>query len=231
VIKRAWLKFQKAYARHFIAPQMARLGKGFIFMRPWHVKLFGGPIEIGRWATFIATADKKIRFSVWPDSVGQGRIKLGDYVLICPGVRISSAIDIQIDDNCMLANNAYITDSDWHGIYDRLSYGRAKPIAIEKNVWIGDSAIVCKGVSIGTNSIIGAGAVVIHSIPANVIAAGNPAKVVKKLDPNEKITTRSEWFADPARLDREFIRWEQAVLRENTLFGWLRHLFFPSRGD
>lgn len=231
VVKKAYLKFQKFYASHFLKPQMAHLGQGYTFMRPWHVELFGAPIRIGRFATVIATPDKKIRLSVWPAEAGNGHITIGSYCLICPGVRISSAAGITIADNCMIANGAYITDSDWHGIYDRLSFGRTQPVVIEKNAWIGDSAIICKGVTIGENSIVGAGAIVVESVPANCVAAGNPARVVKRLDPSETFTTRSQFFADPARLSRDFMAWEQAMLRGNTLFGWLRHLLFPTPGD
>jgi hypothetical protein len=55
--------------------------------------------------------------------------------------------------------------------------------------------------------------------------------VVKRLDPQEPFTTRAEFFSDPAKLSREFMAWEQAMLQGNTLFGWLRHLLFPTRGD
>lgn len=231
VIKKAYLKFQKFYARHFLRPQLESLGRGFTFMRPWHVELFGTPISIGQFATVIATPDKKIRLSVWPDQVGKGHITIGNYCLVCPGVRISSGAGISIGDNCMIANGVYITDSDWHGIYDRLSFGKARPVTIAKNAWIGDSAIVCKGVTIGENSIIGAGAIVVESVPANCVAAGNPARVVKRLDPKESFTTRAQFYSDPARLSRDFMAWELAMLQGNTIFGWLRHLLFPVRGD
>lgn len=231
IIKKAYLKFQKFYTNHFLRPQLDSLGRGFAFMRPWHVELFGGPIGIGDFATVIATSDKKVRLSVWPEEPGKGRIEVGDYCLICPGVRVSSAHGIVIEDNCMLANGVYITDADWHGIYDRVSFGRAAPVHLKKNVWVGDSAMVCKGVTIGENSIIGAGAIVVDSIPDNCIAAGNPAKVVKQLDPNEAFTTRAHWYGDPADLARQFIQWEQAVLQGNTFFGWLRHMLFPTQGD
>lgn len=58
----------------------------------------------------------------------------------------------------------------------------AQPIVIGDNVWLGGGAIVLAGVSIGENSIIGAGAVVTKDIPANVIALGNPARVLRTLD-------------------------------------------------
>ena len=57
------------------------------------------------------------------------------------------------------------------------------PITLEDNVWLGGSVVVCPGVTIGENSIIGAGAVVTRDIPANSIAVGNPARVIKELDP------------------------------------------------
>ena len=55
----------------------------------------------------------------------------------------------------------------------------SRPIVIGRNVWLGAGVIVLPGVTIGENSIIGAGSVVNHDIPANVIAAGSPAKVIK----------------------------------------------------
>ena len=55
---------------------------------------------------------------------------------------------------------------------------------IEKNVWIGMNSVILKGVTIGDNSIIGAGSVVVKDVPKNTIAAGNPAKVIKDLPIN-----------------------------------------------
>ncbi|WP_294567521.1 sugar O-acetyltransferase [uncultured Arthrobacter sp.] len=57
----------------------------------------------------------------------------------------------------------------------------AQPITIGDNVWIGGGAIVLPGVTIGDNSVIGAGAVVTRDIPANVVAVGNPARVVREI--------------------------------------------------
>jgi acetyltransferase-like isoleucine patch superfamily enzyme len=231
VVKKAYLKFERFYTRHFLRPQLHFLGRGYAFMRPWHVVLFGEPISIGNFATVIATSDKKVRLSVWPDQAGAGRISVGDYCLICPGVRISSATQIVIGDNCMIANGVYITDSDWHDLYNRLAMGRAEAVSIGRNVWIGDSAIICKGVSIGDNSVVGAGAIVVAHVPPNCVVVGNPARVVKRLDPAAKMTTRKTFYANPEQLARDFIAWEQAMLQGNTIFGWLRHLLFPTEGD
>jgi maltose O-acetyltransferase len=57
----------------------------------------------------------------------------------------------------------------------------AKPISIGEDVWIGGSAVICPGVSVGDRSVIGAGSVVTKDIPADVFAAGNPCKVIRSL--------------------------------------------------
>jgi acetyltransferase-like isoleucine patch superfamily enzyme len=226
-IKKAYLNFQKIYVKHFLRPHFEAFGKNFVFMQPWNVKVFGSPIEIGDCATVIATSDNKVRISIWSKHKDEGRIRIGDYCLICPGVRISSALEITIGDSCMIASGVYITDCDWHDIYNRISLGKRLPVKIEENVWIGDSAIVCKGVTIGANSIVGAGAVVINSVPPNVIVAGNPARVVKPLDTNETFITRAQWFSDPIKLFKDIDEWDRALLQDNTLLGWLRSIVAP----
>jgi acetyltransferase-like isoleucine patch superfamily enzyme len=172
-----------------------------------------------------------VRLNIWSDQKEKGRIRIGNYCLICPGVRIGAADDITVGDNCMIASNAYITDSDWHDIYNRITMGKTAPVNIANNVWIGDSAIVCKGVTIGENSIIGAGAVVVDSVPANRVAAGNPAKIVKQLDMGEAFTTRAQFFSNPEKLFKGFDQIDKEYLRENTLFHWLRYLLFPNNKD
>lgn len=230
-MKKAYLKFQNLYADHFLQPHFERFGKGHAFMKPWNVEVFGGPVEIGDYATVIATRDQRIRLSVWSVQEGMGRISIGSYCLICPGVRISSGSQITIGDNCMMASGVYITDADWHGIYDRAGFGRTLPISISDNVWIGDRAMICKGVSIGENSIIGAGSVVLSPVPANVIAAGNPARVLRTLDPEREMRTRRDWFDGHSHLSGELDAWDKAALKDNTVLKWLRYLVFPQKGD
>lgn len=59
----------------------------------------------------------------------------------------------------------------------------ASPVSIGRNVWIGGGAVICPGVSIGNDSTIGAGSVVVKDVPARVVAAGNPCRVIRKLFP------------------------------------------------
>ncbi|GHT24693.1 hypothetical protein AGMMS4957_18180 [Bacteroidia bacterium] len=104
------------------------------------------------------------------------------------GVKIGCFQSITIGDDCLTGANVLITDSDWHPIDParRHEFGEDAPIAtrpvkIGNNVFIGVNSIILKGTTIGNNSVIGAGSVVSGTIPANVIAAGNPCKVIKSL--------------------------------------------------
>jgi acetyltransferase-like isoleucine patch superfamily enzyme len=229
-IKKLWYRFQALYVRHYLSPQLTSLGSHSFIIKPWHVEVFGAPVRIGDHISLIASPDKKIRLTVWSQKASPPGITIGDHVLISPGVRISAANSITIADSCMLASHVYITDSDWHGIYDRsLAPKVSSRVVLEENVWIGDSAIVCKGVTIGKNSIVGAGSVVTADIPANTIAAGNPAKVVRHLDPNREIITRKKRFSDISKMTAGLESAEKELLQGNTLSGWLRHMFFPQR--
>ena len=231
-VKKAYLKLSEFYVEHFLRPQFASLGKGHTFIRPWNVEVFGAPIEIGDYVNVIAARDRKVRLTVWTDRKDPAGIRIGNYCLVCPGVRLSSATEIVVGDNVMFASGAYVTDSDWHDIYDRVAIvGKSGPVRIENNAWIGDSVIVCKGVTIGENSVIGAGSVVTSSIPPNTIAAGNPARVIKPLDGDKKINTRAHWYANPAELFEEIDRIDREKLGNNTFLDWMRYSLFPRKGD
>jgi len=91
-------------------------------------------------------------------------ITLGDNVLIGPHVQLLTPTH-SLDPERRRAG--------WEG---------GEPITVGDNVWIGGGAIICPGVSIGANSIVGAGAIVTKDVPANVVVAGNPARVIKQLD-------------------------------------------------
>jgi len=221
-LKKADQRIQRFYTRRILAPQLDGLGKGCTVIKPWYVEAFGPRIAVGDYATLIAAPDRRVRFSVWPRDEGEGEIRIGNYCLICPGVRIGSAASVTIADNAMIASSTYITDSDWHEIYNRAAMDRGKPVRILENAWIGDSAIICKGVTVGENSIVGAGSVVRRDVPDNVVAAGNPASVVKKIDPEAEMTKRSDWFADPDWLWEQFDLLDRENLRGNTWWGWAR---------
>ncbi|NVO20122.1 MAG: acyltransferase [Bacteroidetes bacterium] len=92
------------------------------------------------------------------------------------GVSIGAAMEISIGNNVLFGANVIVTDWDWHE--DRID-SQPAPVIIHDNVWIGVNSTVLKGVTIGENSIIGANSLVVKDIPANVIAGGNPCKVLR----------------------------------------------------
>ena len=219
----------KLYIEKIIRPQFDYLGKAPMIMGVKYVQIFGTGIKMGDFATLITSPDAHIHLTTWISGGYEGKITIGDFCLISPGVRISAATKIEIGNSCMFANNAYVSDSDWHDIYDRAQpVGQSEPIKLEENVWVGDRAVICKGVTIGKNSIVGAGAIVTKDVPPNVIVAGNPAKIVKELDQTAKMKSREDMFSDPKEMDDLYLALDRYNLKGNTFFGWIKSKILPS---
>jgi acetyltransferase-like isoleucine patch superfamily enzyme len=103
------------------------------------------------------------------------------------GGTICAEENITIGDQVWVGGNCTITDTDFHPLKleDRLSRpldGATAPIVIEDGVFIGMQSLILKGVTLGARSVIGAGSVVTRSIPPGVMAAGNPARVIRPLE-------------------------------------------------
>lgn len=109
-----------------------------------------------------------------------GFLKIGDDAFFNTNCYILCRENIKIGNNFMASDNVYIRDNDGHRFSVNNICNKFGPIEIGDNVWLGRNVLVLKGVKIGDNVIVGAGSVVSKSIPANSIAAGNPAKVIKK---------------------------------------------------
>lgn len=142
----------------------------------------GSKINIGRHCTFnsshrsnlIGVYSPCMLSTIQPGAI----IEIGDCCGFS-GTVIGCAQHIKLGNNVRCGANTLITDSDWHT--DDPRTGDNKPVVIDDNVWLGYSVKVLKGVHIGENSLIGACSVVTKDIPANVVAAGNPCKVIKHL--------------------------------------------------
>jgi acetyltransferase-like isoleucine patch superfamily enzyme len=227
-LKRAFAVYHEAWARHFLHPQFDSAGEGLVVFGPQFVEVFGHGVRLGKHVHMMANRDCKIRLTTYPKPGGQ--IEIGDYSIVLPGVRIASAVSITTGKNCMFAGNSYVTDADWHDVYDRTEApGVHRPVRLGDNVWIGDSAIVMKGVTIGDNSVVGAGAVVASDVPDNVIVAGNPARVVKELDPERELVARESLFNGDVSYAESLEAFERWVLTPNTLRDWLRSKLAPTR--
>jgi acetyltransferase-like isoleucine patch superfamily enzyme len=217
------------FSAHFIHPQFDALGVEPRFVGARHLDLRGGHLSAGDHLHVYATRELPVSFAVDPFEGGSGYIRFGSYCIVAPGVRIRSAIGVQLGDNCMLAESVFITDADWHDHYHRIYPGKRAAVVLEDNVWVGDRASICKGVTIGENSIVGAASVVTRDIPRNVIAVGNPARAVSELDPTQPMTRRAALFVGGLPYPAFKDEFDRRRLAGNTLAGWLRALLFPSQ--
>ena len=103
-------------------------------------------------------------------------IEIGNNVGLS-GVSILCNKSVIIDDDCLIGANVIMGDTDNHSE----KYGLVdKPVHIKRGTWIGMNSVILKGVEIGENVIIGACSVVTKNIPDNVIAAGNPCRIIKQ---------------------------------------------------
>jgi len=112
-------------------------------------------------------------------AVHGGRLEIGDSVFLNNGVSISAHELVRLGSGCLLGVDVMILDNNWHDVYDRAKTPPSRPVILEDNVWLGNRSIVLPGVTIGHDSIVGAGAVVTRDVPPRTIVAGNPAEVVK----------------------------------------------------
>lgn len=227
-VKKAYLKLSTLYGDIYLKPRFQSLGEFSNFMKPWYIKINGNGICLGKCATIAAESDRNVSIGIWAANEGDAIITIGDHVLISPGVRITASESIKIGNSCMLASGVYITDSDWHGVYNRVTWDQnTKSIVISDNVWVGDHATILKGVTIGKNSIIAAGAVVTKDVPENTIFAGNPAVKVRDLDSTKDFYTRGDFFADQIKKNQQFDSIDRSVLSKNSFFKWIVGLFIP----
>ena len=124
---------------------------------------------------------------VWLTAPGQARIRIGQGTFLNLGVMIASAELVEVGEHCMFANGCFVTDADhrfddpsrpvpWQGF---TSQG---PTRVGDNVWCGANVVITGGVTVGERCVIGANSVVTRDIPPFSIAAGAPAKVLRKIE-------------------------------------------------
>lgn len=151
-------------------------GRALFYRRP------GSEISIGKKCHFTSNYSTNLigvnRKCIIATHANRATLRIGDNCGFS-GTVIGAFCEIIIENNVRCGANTLITDSDWHNDDPRTS--SPAPVVIEENVWLGEGVKVLKGVTIGKNSVIGTSSVVTRSIPANVVAAGNPCKVIKNL--------------------------------------------------
>lgn len=132
-----------------------------------------------------------------------GTLEIGRFCYVGDNVIVSAQDSVRIGDATLLAHGVQVFDNNSHPIAaDRreLQFRRmmgvkdqtgpiqidSAPVEIGRRCWIGMNSIVMKGVSIGDDTIVAAGSVVVTSLPAGVVAAGNPAKIIRELSDEER---------------------------------------------
>ena len=148
-------------------------------------------VRIGRGASIYLG----VMFDVGP----QGRVRVGDFTLI-NGARIICDAEVSFGDYCLISWNTVFMDTcrlptavasrrtELAAFASREprrleSSATPKPIRIERNVWIGFDACILPGVTVGEGSVVGARSVVVEDVPPYAVAVGNPARIIRKLDP------------------------------------------------
>jgi acetyltransferase-like isoleucine patch superfamily enzyme len=221
-------RWQAWWVNHFLKPQLDSCGVGIQVIGPRHFQISGPHVRLGNHVHIMTLPEAPVRLSVFEE---MGSVSIGDFSLVNPGVRVTSAEAITIGRSCMLAMHCLVSDADWHDVQHRIyAPGKTAKVILEDNVWLGEGVRVLKGVTIGENTVVGAGSVVTRSLPANVIAAGNPARVIKPLIKSDR-TTREALFTMDQTYDQFADEWMRDRLKANAWSSWLRSLLFPGKSD
>ena len=161
-----------------------QLGRGCRFHGRARFRRYpGSRVTIGEKCTFLSSPQGNLigvnRPCMISTMTSRAQVQLGNACGFS-GTVIAAFKQVVLGDEVICGANTLITDSDWHPEDPRS--GLPLPVIIGNHVWLGVNATILKGVRVGDNSVIGACSVVTHDIPADVIAAGNPCKVIKPLE-------------------------------------------------
>lgn len=143
---------------------------------------FGAAVQFG-WQASPGFYDRYAYIeSCEPDTL----VEIGDNTFFNNGATLrSEGPGISVGADCLFGWSVEIMDSDFHELHPRrrrTGTPMTKHVQIGNNVFVGSNTMVMKGVTIGDDTVVGAASVVLHSLPAGVIAGGNPARVIRALD-------------------------------------------------
>jgi acetyltransferase-like isoleucine patch superfamily enzyme len=165
---------------HIMNAQLRLRGKATV---PFTVRLQGrlhysgcGEVVLGEGVSFCGTV-----VPVELATYSSGRIVIGDHTFINYGSSIAARASVKIGAHCLLGHYTFVMDNDQHDIVRHMELPQSGPVVIEDHVWIGSKTVILAGVRIGSRAVIGAGSIVTNDIPPRCVAAGNPARVLRRL--------------------------------------------------
>jgi acetyltransferase-like isoleucine patch superfamily enzyme len=185
---RLWWQKWRWYERNSMPWDRARIHWEFArreaFVR-WPVQ--GNVLEALREGRLEIGAGTLLEPNVWITAPGDARVRIGEGTFLNMGVMVASIALVEIGSHCMLANGCFVTDGNhrfddpaqpvtWQGFTTK------GPTRIGDNVWCGANVVVTSGVTIGARSVIGANSVVTTDVPPGSIAAGAPARVLRRIE-------------------------------------------------
>lgn len=195
-IRRYPLFVRMVWWRYWIPPRVraigVKIGQRVSFSgRPIVTMALNSSIEIGDGCSLCSVSDQTALGVNHP--IVLRTLRSGARIAIGPesglsGTTLCAASSVLIGAQCLFGANVTVTDTDFHALSpdgrrfnNKSSDIGTRPVVIGSNVFIGANCIVLKGVTIGDNTVVGAGSIVSCSLPANVVAAGNPARVIRAL--------------------------------------------------
>jgi maltose O-acetyltransferase len=119
-------------------------------------------------------------------------IRIGARTFVNFNCTMLDGAPITVGDECLIASGVQLITATHpvDPVARRAAWEQALPVTVEDGVWLGAGALVCPGVTIGENTVVGAGAVVTRDLPAGVVAYGNPARVVREVGERDGVPER-----------------------------------------
>jgi acetyltransferase-like isoleucine patch superfamily enzyme len=185
---RLWAQKWRWYERNSLPWNRAQIHRHFLrreaFAR-W--PLHGNVLEAFNEGRLQVGAGALLEPGVWITAPGDARVRIGAGSFLNLGVMVASQQLVEIGEHCMLANGCFVSDANhrhddadkpitWQGFESK------GPTRIGDNCWLGANVIVTSGVTIGERCVIGANSVVTRDIEPFSIAAGSPARVIKRVE-------------------------------------------------
>jgi maltose O-acetyltransferase len=115
------------------------------------------------------------------DTYSTGRIEIGQQTFINYGSSIAARSLVKIGSYCHLGHYTFVMDNNQHDVIRHSDLPPSEPVIVEDHVWIGSKVTILPGVRIGSRAVVGAGSIVTKNIPPRCVAAGNPARVLRRL--------------------------------------------------